>query len=308
MSTPSMRLDANETKFFSRQLEFIKAEVYKTDLPTLKARTLIPVDFSGGNWATSITYRQSKALGRAKVVNNYGDDFPRVGNSREEFTVKVKSLGASYGYSIQDIRAAAKTGMNLKNDEAIAAKESILREENEIAFKGNSDNNLVGFFTEVNVPKAEVAGTGTAKLWINKTPDEIVKDLTTAIGAITTATKGIERADTLLLPSAHFENLASTRLSASLETTIMDWIKTKLMVLGINNIDWLNELTGAGPSGKDMFMLYTRRPDKVVLSIPQDFEQFEEERMKMEYTVACHSRIAGVQFIKPLSAYKGYGI
>jgi len=303
-------LDSSEMMWFERQQELVKTKVYEVEFPRLKARTLFPIDNSGGNWANVVTYPQERMTGDAKIVNNYADDFPRTDIINEEFSHGIHSLGASYGWSIQDIRLAIKNGTNLQARKANSCKDAILRRENYIAFYGDSNQNIYGFLTEPNVPNIAVAadGTGSSPLWVDKTPDQIIRDITVLIKKIKVDTKDIEEADTLLLPVAQFSYLASTRLDASIETTILTWLGQQLRVQGITNIESVVELTGSGTGSTDQFVLYRRDPDKLVLNIPSDFEQFPVERKGMSFSVACHSRVGGIQFIRPLSAIKGYGI
>ena len=105
-----LRHDGDETAFFNRQLEFIKAKTFDILFPELKARSVLPVDFSAGPGAESITYRQFDQAGIAKIIANYAQDLPRADISGKEFTAKVRSLGASYGWTLQEIRAAKMAG------------------------------------------------------------------------------------------------------------------------------------------------------------------------------------------------------
>lgn len=309
------RLDANETRYFARQLELIQEEVYKQEYPELKARTLIPLDITGGNAILSKTYRQTKAYGRAGIVNNYATDFKAVGQSGEEVTQGIKTIGDSYNFSIQDIRAAAYMKQNLSSDLAIIAKDAIMREENFLAFMGDAKYKLEGFLNNSAVTKVQVAndGTGSSRAWASKTPTQIVRDITELIQKISTDSLDIERADTLLLPTNQFVKLAMTKMGDYTDTTLLSWMATQLSVVGIKNIDYLLELETAGVGSTPnvpvaTFMLYTRNPKKVRLSIPSDFYQYPMQQEHQMFYVDCEERFGGVQFIAPKSAIMGYGI
>src|SRR6185437_1507332 len=140
-----IKLDADESIFFVRQLTYIKSKTYDVEYPELRARQLIPVSMEAGEGAQSIVYHQFDMLGTAKIISNYAKDLPRVDVKAKEFTANVRSLGASYGYSLQDIRSAKMAGVPLEQRKANAAKRAILQTEDAIAFSGDTDNGLGGF-------------------------------------------------------------------------------------------------------------------------------------------------------------------
>lgn len=295
------KLDANESIFFKRELEHVKAQTYDVKYPELKARSIFPVSFEAGNAAESIVYEQYDQVGMAKIIANYASDFPRADVRGKEFTAIVKSLGASYGYNLQEIRAAAKAGKPLQMKKANAAKRAILAKENAIAFSGDAANNLPGFLTNSNIPVVTLAadGSGSSKLWSTKTGKQIARDVAAVFTAINTVSKQVENADTLLLPPAKYNYIASTPFSDYTEKTILKWILENITT--IKAVEWCNELTGAGSGSTDRLVAYTRNPEKLTLEIPSDFEQFPEQEEGLEYKIHCHQRIAGVLVYYPLS-------
>lgn len=309
-----IKLDANETRYFARQLELIQTTVYKQEFPELKARMLIPVDFEGGNAILTKTYRRTKAYGRAGIVNNYADDYKAVGESGEEITVGIKTLGDSYGYNIQDIRAAAYMKQNLSSDLAILAKEAIMREEDYLAFNGDSKYKLEGFLTAKALPKVQGAATGTggSTLWSKKTPAQIFEDIKAAVKKIQTDTLGIEKPDTVLFPTKYFTDFAFDKISDNSDTTILEWLTAKLKLVGVTSIDYLLDLDNLTVDStiKDVgaFMLYTRKPHKVRMLVPFDFYQFPVQQVHQHFYVDCEERFGGVQYIVPKSALLTYGI
>ncbi|MGH2510827.1 MAG: major capsid family protein, partial [Ktedonobacteraceae bacterium] len=114
----SVNLDAGETAFFARELEYIKSKSYDIEFPPLKAIKLIPVSTEAGAGAESITYQSFEETGLARIISSYADDFPRCDIRGKEFITPVKSIGASYGYSMQEIRAAMFVGRSLTQRQA----------------------------------------------------------------------------------------------------------------------------------------------------------------------------------------------
>ena len=146
-----LHLDADESIFFARQLEFVKAKTFDVRYAALKARTLIPVTNAAGPGAATITYEQHDQVGIAKIIASYGDDLPRADIKGREFTGRVRSLADAYGYNLQEIREAQMAGKPLQQRKADSARRAVLQLENTIGFFGNTEHSLVGFFNNPNI-------------------------------------------------------------------------------------------------------------------------------------------------------------
>jgi len=302
-----IKLDADESIFFVRQLTYIKSKTYDVEYPELRARQLIPVSMEAGEGAQSIVYHQFDMLGTAKIISNYAKDLPRVDVKAKEFTANVRSLGASYGYSLQDIRSAKMAGVPLEQRKANAAKRAILQTEDAIAFSGDTDNGLGGFISNSNITDNAAPNNAgaTSTLWANKTNLEMLADLISLSEAPVDATLGIETPDTLLLPLAQYNLVANTQMPNINMTVLKFFLENSPY---IKNVEVWNKLKGAGASSTDLAMVYRKDPDKVTLEIPVDFEQLPVQEIGLEFEVPCHSRCAGVIWYYPLSAAKLHGI
>ena len=302
------RYDGDETAFFLRELEFIKGRTFDIIYPELKARTLIPVSFEAGPGAESITYRQFSQVGIAKLIANYAQDLPRSDVLGKEFTSVIKSLGASYGWTVQEIRAAAMAGRPLNQRKANAARRSILAKENSIAFTGDTDAGLGGFLTNPNITDVALPadGVGASVLWSDKSPDQIIRDINLLARTVHSVSKGVETVDTLLLPLTQYNLIFDTPRSIHSDKSIGQWVLENSPHL--KSVDWLNELEDAGAGGTDLMMEYKRSPDKLTLEIPQDYEQFPVQEKGLEFVVPVHSRIGGVLIYYPLSLAKADGL
>jgi len=300
-------LDANETIFFVRELEAVKSKSYDVVYAELKARKLFPVSGEAGPAAETIRYEQYDTVGLAKVIANYADDLPRADVKGKEFVSIVKSLGSSYGYNLQEVRAAKATGKPLEQRRANAAKRAIEEKINSIAFNGDSASNIPGFLSNSNVGSYTIpAGVSTTTPWSTKTADEILADMHGVANQIVDTTKGVEAPDTLLIPIAQYNLIATKRIGVDSNMTVLRYFMETSPY--IKNVEWVNELDGAGTAGKDVIVAYKRDPDKLTLEIPQEFEQLEVQPKGLEYVVPCHARIGGVLIYYPLSICKGEGI
>lgn len=305
-----MRMDANETAFFARELEHVKARTYDVKYPMLKAANgeLLPISTEAGAGAEVITYQQYDQAGIAKIVSNYADDLPPASVKGKEFMSPVKSLGISYGYSIQEIRAAAMVGRSLESREAMAARRGNEQTVNNIAFFGNAATGLKGLLTHPNVSEYTLPtdGTGTSSKFKDKTPTQVIRDLNAMVQKIISVTNGVHMPNTLAIPPDVRAYLAATPRSDNSDTTILDyWLNNNGFVDTV--IDCV-ELTGAGTGGTDMMLVYERSPETGTLEIPVPFEQMPVQRKNLAFEVPCHSRIGGVILYYPLAFCKASGI
>jgi hypothetical protein len=301
-------LDAKETVFFKRQLEYIKTQTYDTKYKDLKATTLIPVSTEAPAGAKTITFRSYSQTGVAKIISDYANDFPRVDVFGIEKEAKVKSVGDSYGYSIEEIRAAQMANTNLEQRRANAARRASDEKVDDIAWNGDTEYGLLGLInypgiTEYSVPND---GTGSTKTWSTKTPDQINRDVSGIIAGVVDSTNGKEQPDTLILPITQFLLINDTRMTDGNDKTILRFILDNNVFL--KKIEWVVEMKGAGVGGVDRMMVYPMDPRNLTLEIPQPFEQFDSQQKGMEFEIPCHQKTAGVIVYYPQSVSYGDGI
>lgn len=306
MGKNPMRLDANESAFFKRQLEYIKTRTYDTKYKALKAFTLIPISTEAPAGATEITYRKFTGVGFAKIISDYANDFPRVDAYGEEVTAKVRSIGDSYGYSIEEIRRSQMAGTNLDQRRANMARRAMDEKINDIAWNGDDDYGLQGLIDYPGITEYTVPDPGSGTEWSNKTPDQIVTDLAGIVTAVISPTNGLETPDTMIMPIDQYMLLVNTRMTDGNDKTILTYFMDNNPF--INQIDWVVELAGAGAAGADRFMVYPKSDMNLTLEIPQPFEQFPAQQRKMEFEIPCHSKCGGVLVYYPLSIAYGDGI
>jgi hypothetical protein len=294
------RLDQGEQVFFDEQLTLVKARTYDVIHKDLKALTLLPVSTEQDDAAEHIEYRSYDQVGMAKIVSDYANDFPRVDTLGTKKSVQVHSLGDSYGYSIQEIRRAARANFNLDARRAMAARRGIEEKQDHIAWFGDQKAGLNGFINAEGITEYVAAnGAGGGKAWSGKTADEILADVVGIITAAPESTNGKEVPDTLILPLALYNKLAYTPYGDNRDKTLLTFIRDNYPTL--TRIEWVQDLVGAGAGKTNRVMAYTRDPMKVEVQIPLRLEQLPPERKGMEYSVICHQRTAGTIVYYPMS-------
>ncbi len=305
----SQNLDANESAFFARELETIKAKTYDIKYPALKATSLIPVSTDAGTGAESITYQQFDQVGIMKIISNYADDLPRSDVFGKEFTSKVKSLGGSYGYNVQEVRNAQMAGRPLNAKKATSVRKANDLKADRLAWYGDDDAQLSGLLNNANIPTGTAAATGTASAteWSAKTAALILIDLNAAVTAIEETTKGIEIPDTILLPISQWRIISTTRMADGTDTTVKEFfMKNNPDIRQIERVNEMKNVTPL-PSGTagtaDVMITYKKDPDVLTLEIPQPFEQFPAQERNLEFVIPAHSRFGGVIVYYPLAIY-----
>jgi len=300
----AFHLDVNETTFFKRQLEYVKTRTYDVKYKNLKAMQMIPISTEMNPGASSLVWYSFSQAGVAKIISDYAHDFPRVDVYATENTIKPYDLGDSYGYSIREVRQAAMAGQNLNSRRANTARRAIDEKMDNLAWFGDSDYNIPGFFnypgiTEYTVPN----GAGGSKTWASKTAEEINADLIGITDAISVPTKGREEANQILLPRTQYNLAKNTKITD--DKTVLMWFmdnNTGVMV------DPLDELVGQGAGGTDRFMAYVKDAEHLEQQVPSPFEQLEVEKKGGEYVVPCMATYAGVTIYYPQSVAYGDGI
>lgn len=287
------RHDATLSTFFSRQLEQVRPGIFNIEYQQLKGRQFVPVNNSLSNALESLAYRAYDQVGRAKVVRDYAKDFPRVGLKAIEARTPIVSIGDSYGWSVQEMRAAQLAGTQLDTRLAAAARFAIERKIDELLLVGDSDVGVEGLFTLSNTTTYTLVadGTGTSKLWSTKTNAQILRDLFGISNEVFTGTKEMELPDTLILPTSRYGLISTMRYSDNDARTILQvWQASEPR---IKTVYASGLLETAGASGTARMVAYSRDPNKLEGLVPQEFEDFPPQWESMQAIVTCHARCGG---------------
>lgn len=314
----SMRVDGIKTEsasvFFARELDYVKTQTYDVEHPEMTALRLFPVSSEVPEGAESFTYYSYDHTGMAKIINNYATDLPRTDVKGKPNTGYVKSIGDSYGYSVQEMRASKMTGKSLDARKGESAKYAADYLINSIAWRGNKENNLIGILSEENdipkfVPSAVIVNGVKRTEFMYKNADQILEDLNNMQKYVSRLTKNVEMPDTLVLPSYVYIDLATRRIPDT-ETTILKFLMDHAPYL--KKIEAANELqedsVDMNPTGSNVALFYTNNGKKMTLEIPMPFLQHAIQEEGLEIVVPCEERVAGMIIYYPLSALIVEGI
>jgi len=116
----AVRLDANETAFVEREVTQIRAKMFEVVYAELKAQQLVPIASDISPDINQYVYFVLDTVGEAKVVANGSDDLPRIDISKTERQGIVRTVGASFGWELFEMRLAARIGQPLNQQRATA--------------------------------------------------------------------------------------------------------------------------------------------------------------------------------------------
>ena len=144
VETPQMNFDdaSDASVFFARELDYVKSQSYDVEYPEFTALKLFPVSSEINPGAETVTYYSYDKTGMAKIISSYSTDLPRADVKGKPTTAIIKSLGDSYGYSIQEMRASAMAGKSLDARKAESARYQIDYLNNKIAWNGDAETGV----------------------------------------------------------------------------------------------------------------------------------------------------------------------
>lgn len=206
--------------FAIKQQSHVETDVLKRKYPAIRYAELIPVDTSANPFAASVTHFSQDSVGKAKFMSGKGDDVPLVNLLRQKFEAGVNMAGIGYGFSVEEIGQAQMMGMNLSSDGAEAATLAFNQLVDEVAFIGSTDLGVQGLLNTTGITTAAAAKTFAAS-----TPQEILAEVNGMLTGIWEATKGVELADTLMLPITQYGDITTRQLSADNTMTILEYIQ-----------------------------------------------------------------------------------
>ena len=319
--SPTMRFDNAEdaSVFFARVLDFIKSQSYDVEYPELTALSIFPMSSEVDPGAETITYYSYDKTGMAKLISNYATDLPRADVKGKPTTAIIKSIGDSYGYSIQEMRASRMAGKSLDVRKGESARYQIDRLNNQIAWAGDKETGLIGVLSEGNdIPLyvlSTSAAVGDSTSWSDKTPQEIMADINGMQKQVASITKNVERPDTLVLPADVFVDI-STRQIENTGYTVKRFIEENAPYL--KNIIPASELQADSPetnpygaadgNGKNVALLFKNDPRKLTIENPMPFYQYPVQPKGLEVVIPCEARTAGAIIYYPLSLLIAVGV
>lgn len=319
MASEGTRFDSAEdaSVFFARELDHIKAQSYDVEYPEFTALSLFPISNEADPGAETITYYTYDKSGLAKVIDNYSTDLPRADVNGKPSLAMVKSLGDSYGYSAQEMRASRLAGKSLDVRKAESARYQIDNLNNKIAWAGDEESGLMGVLSDgQNIPLyAITAGADSGKTtWLEKTADEILLDINGMQKQVAKVTKNVERPDTLCVPADVFMDISTRRIpdtSTTVKSFLLEHAPYLKDIVSTAELDADSVETNPyakAEGGQGVAFLFKNDARKLSLENPMPFYQYPLQVRNLETVIPCEARTAGVIMYYPLSALIAVGV
>lgn len=304
-SSGTFRSDAGESIWFARQLDYVKGQAYDVKRPPLAAMQLFPIANDIPEGALTVTYRQYDSVGAAKLIASYSDDLPRSDVKAREFTSPIRGIGISYGYNTREIRHARMAGVPLDTKKMMAARLGHDETINRLAWFGDADAGIPGFLTNPNIPGYAVpadgaGGGGSSKLWVNKTADQVIRDMNGIVNQVYTQSKTVHRANELWVPPSQYAYISSTPRSATSDTTILEFFLRSNPF--VQRVVPVLELQGALSGPLDTMVAIDNNVENYQMVVPMMFRQYSPQERNLEWVIPCESETGGVIFTYPFAA------
>lgn len=306
----AIRVDAGEMGYLSRELLYKLRGVKEVKYAEMKGRQLVPVSNEVNAGAETYSYEYFDRTGAAKLGSSYEGRAPRADVKVGEVTGKVDVIRQAYGWTVQDLRAAAFAGRSLPTARGMACRAAMEFGIDENIANGCVNTSIKGLINSSTVPVYTSDGASSSNTlsgmtgdWANATAAEIVEDINLLIGAVRLATLEVhmlEKQVDIALPTAAYGAIATKAYSDLLpETVLAVVLKMNPFVRSITS--W-SRLTGAGVSSRDRALFYTRDPMNLEAQIPLEIMQHPPEPVALEFLVEMEARVAGTSIYYPLSA------
>jgi len=285
--------------FLERQLEYIRPQVFEIQYADIKYSTILPVTSEAGTGAQTFTYRIMDSTGEFRLLADAASDLPRADISQVEKSINIRSFGGSFGYTVQELRAAQMANIALEQRRAAAVRRAYEEKVESVALFGESTVNLAGFFNNSSV---DIVAADKWFTTSSVTAQEMNELLNYGVSAIINGSKMKEQPDTILLGYEDYNKVSTTRNSDSSDVTVLEYfLRTNPY---IRNVEPINQLTKGNNGGKlntSRMVVYKRDPEKVQLHIPQPLELFPAQQRGLEFIVPAHARVGGVALYYPKS-------
>ena len=295
-----LRADASTTAYVARQLEYLRPGLFEVQYPNLKGKRWVPVNSSMPVGAEQYTITIMDRVGQVKHVKDFSKDLSRVELKTSQASMNVFSMGISYAWNINEIRAAMYAGVPLPTKKAMFARDLMARKFDDILLEGESVTGAKGLFnlTGTETYSIPADGSGGSKNLEDKAPDKILRDLNAPFSQVILNSLEVHNPNTVILPLSTQQFIAGLRVGdGTSETVLSYWLRTN--PYGISSVDYSTKLETAGAGSTKRMVVYEKSPNVLEMIAPVEFEQFAPETFLTEVQTICQMRVGGIALYMP---------
>ena len=290
--------------FLLDQLAHIEPNAYKVKYPDIQYHLICPVDTSAWEWAKTITHFATDKTGKPEILANRSEVIPLADVTREKFEHRIEAWAIGYDYSDEEIAQAARLGIPLAADKAIACRRAVEEMCDDLLANGNADLGWDGLLDNASITKKDAAanGTGGSKKWKDKKAEDIIADVNDVLSGVYIDSKTVELADTLLFPPQLFADIMGKVIEGT-AVTVWDFLERNniytrrtgmpLMVREYRGL----ETAAAGDTGR--VVAYRRDPEVLKFHMPMPFQFQEPIKHMFHYVIPGRFRVGGLEIRRP---------
>lgn len=310
-----LRLNFNDTQqqalaFLKNQLSIQEPGFYEQQYAEIQYPNLVPVATTGWEWAKSVTYMSVDTVGHAQWHHGQARDFPTADVSFNAFETTIHMASIGYRWNVEELANAQRLGVPLDTQKATAARRIAEEFIDDIVFRGDTEKNFEGLINQstgvVQIDAASVGdqnGATNSPYWINKTGQQIMDDINTVLTDVYVDSRGIEVANTLLMPLEMLDLLSRTQFG-TLNLTLLDWITQHNIVTHQTGqaleIRPIRGLETADDAGGGRVVAYRRDPGVLRFHMPMPHRFLQVWPLDpMNFFVPGILRIGGLDIRRP---------
>lgn len=310
---PNLRvLDSNENVFLGREVEKLDPRNFMTLFAGLYARRFVPTIPGIQSWQEAYSYVMYTMTGQAKrgAPGGHAKDMPTVNWTKKKYSRTIKSIPAAYQWTIDEIRAAANTGVPLEQMSVQGAMNVIMRAIDEMLAFGDAGSDITGLLNnpEVDDTLVPVDKTGGGKVWTDASqPKEWIADINILINGTRDRLQQASEMNSeipvfdkfvILAPQNHYQKMADTPRSDNSDTTVLQWL--------LKNNPWIESIEewykcGTADDGDPQLTCYPRQELAVGGIVPTEFESFNPQESGLDIVVPCRGKCGGVVMRYPVA-------
>jgi hypothetical protein len=232
MTTPAQkqtRWDSGDTYFVSNQLQKIDPNSYYHLVPGIVGRTVMPPVEGISPNLPSYTFDMTKLVGTTKRRGPKSRSAPTANVVKTRETHQILTQEESFGWTVDEVRAARETNQKLPEDRQLSAITLIEQWIDGMLCTGAPEANVYGI---ANNPG--IGNTSAAQAWTAATADQIMASLDLLLSEADAALKQARVPGSttpmynqwvLMLSNARYGKLERMRLGATNEITLLTYIK-----------------------------------------------------------------------------------
>lgn len=297
--------------FLTPQLHRIETEVYLRKYPSFDISGLMFVNNDGDMWDVGTVFYSMDQVGRAEFLSGKGFDMPYASTTMDQYSHGFHLAGIGYEWTVGEMERAAKLGRSLSSDKAMAADQSAQSFIFSVAMTGRtpgaavSEKGWTGLVNNASASTSNVPadGTASARTFVSKTDTLVLRDINEALTSVTVATKETHAANTLLLPTSTYQELAARRLGDTTDT-LLSFIAEKNAYTALTGqrltIRATRALETAGAGSTKRMVAYDNSREVVRFHLPGPHQFLPPfQKGSMTYEVGGIMNVGGVEVRLP---------